>query len=144
MTFLWVRHSARTAINSQLKTMGATSKCNLTGCKATGHLPCLFIDWDDWGQLTVLRGNPINYAPHGDWERLTTCCSNWKKKISEIEGDKEVEKERASPLRQSKCRELRKGNVWAKYLFEHVLGVCFTGLKYGLGCNMELWTVDNS
>lgn len=41
----------------------ATSKCNLTSCKATGHLPCIFIDWNDWGQLAVLRGNTINYTP---------------------------------------------------------------------------------
>lgn len=41
----------------------ATSKCNLTSCKATGHLPCIFIDWNDWGQFAVLRGNTINYTP---------------------------------------------------------------------------------
>lgn len=80
MTFLWVRHTAQTTKNSQLR----TSKCNFTSCKATGHLPCFFTDWDDWGQLTVLRGNTINYTPHGrDSERLTThtCRSSWKRNI---------------------------------------------------------------
>lgn len=80
MTFLWVRHSAQTTKNSQLR----TSKCNFTSCKATGHLPCFFTDWDDWGQLAVLRGNTINYTPHGRVsERLTThtCRSSWKRNI---------------------------------------------------------------
>lgn len=80
MTFVWVRRSAQATKNSQLR----TSKCNFTSCKATGHLPCFFTDWDDWGQLTVLRGNTINYAPHGgDSERLTThtCRSSRKRNI---------------------------------------------------------------
>lgn len=31
----------------------------------------------------MLRGNTINYTPRGDWERLTTCCSNRKRNIRE-------------------------------------------------------------
>lgn len=60
----------------------ATSKCDLTSCKATGHLPCIFIEWSGWGQLAVLRGNTINYTPRcSGWERLTAWRSNWKRNI---------------------------------------------------------------
>lgn len=61
---------------------GATSKCDLTSCKATGHLPCIFIEWSGRGQLAVLRGNTINYTPRcSGWERLTARRSNWKRNI---------------------------------------------------------------
>lgn len=60
----------------------ATSKCDLTSCKATGHLPCIFIEWSGWGQRAVLRGNTINYTPRcSGWERLTARRSNWKRNI---------------------------------------------------------------
>ncbi len=56
----------------------------------------------------------------------------------EIEGNVTVErreeKEEESWICQTKCRERRR----AKYLFVDTLMICFTDLKYGLGCNREL------
>lgn len=115
VTFLWVRHLAQTTQNSQLR----TSKCNFTSCKATGHLPCFFTDWDDWGQLTVLRGNTINYTPHGgDSERLTThtCRSSWKRNIRDrgkhgLWRGRPKEKERDHSVRLNAAH-------WEKEMFE--------------------------